>query len=263
MKTPTTQSLLATRRSRAPRARLRDRMVGLGVSCAAIALLTGCDTLESAYDWAFDEEPESIYVVPDGPDFADPAAGVTTEQVPIAAGPSSAIPPNTDLAQYQSVTGPAPGSLAGPVRPLPPEGQPLPIATTPAADGSVESLQQGLASGIGDRVFFDRRSAELTPRAHQILVRQAEWMIANAFVTVTLEGHANDHKGDAENLRLGKKRAEAVKDYFVALGVEADRVGAVTYGSYRPAVLGSGDAAKALNRRVEMVVDRPLPVIEE
>ena len=56
------------------------------------------------------------------------------------------------------------------------------------------------------------------------------------------------------NLALGERRANAVKQYLVSLGVAADRISTISYGKERPAVLGSNEAAWAQNRRAVTVV---------
>ena len=51
------------------------------------------------------------------------------------------------------------------------------------------------------------------------------------------------------NLALGERRATAVKNYLVALGVEPSRINTISYGKERPVDLQSSDAAWANNRR--------------
>jgi peptidoglycan-associated lipoprotein len=66
-----------------------------------------------------------------------------------------------------------------------------------------------------------------------------------------LEGHC-DERGTVEyNLSLGEKRAKAVKDYLVGLGISADRLSIISYGKERPADPGHNEEAWAKNRRVE------------
>jgi peptidoglycan-associated lipoprotein len=68
-------------------------------------------------------------------------------------------------------------------------------------------------------------------------------------VTVLIEGHT-DERGTVEyNLALGERRAIAVKDYLVSLGVPARRLQVTSYGESRPFAMGSNENAWAQNRR--------------
>ena len=71
----------------------------------------------------------------------------------------------------------------------------------------------------------------------------------NANVTVVVEGHADERGTREYNLALGERRANAVREHLISLGVSADRIATISYGKERPAVLGSNAAAWAQNRR--------------
>ncbi len=79
--------------------------------------------------------------------------------------------------------------------------------------------------------------------------KQADWLKRNANVTVTVEGHCDERGTREYNLALGERRATAVKNVLVALGIPANRVSTISYGKERPAVVGSTEAAWAQNRR--------------
>jgi peptidoglycan-associated lipoprotein len=68
-----------------------------------------------------------------------------------------------------------------------------------------------------------------------------------------IEGHC-DERGSAEyNLALGDRRARAVKDYLVSLGVDPARLSTISYGEERPFAMGHDEAAWAQNRRGHFV----------
>ncbi|MBP7340104.1 OmpA family protein, partial [Niveispirillum sp.] len=65
-----------------------------------------------------------------------------------------------------------------------------------------------------------------------------------------------DERGTREyNLALGERRANSVKNYLTALGVEAARVQTISYGKERPQVVGSNEAAWTQNRRGVTVIN--------
>jgi peptidoglycan-associated lipoprotein len=120
-----------------------------------------------------------------------------------------------------------------------------PAATTGVRAGS----QQDLAATAGDRVYFGYDKSDISAEARKILENQAAWMKKNGAVTVTIEGHADERGTREYNLALGERRATAVKNVLVALGIPASRVSTISYGKERPAVVGSTEGAWAQNRR--------------
>jgi peptidoglycan-associated lipoprotein len=125
-----------------------------------------------------------------------------------------------------------------------------------AVNGNVvPGTQQDLVVNVGDRVFFGYDQFDLTPEGQSTLNMQAEWMKRFPNVNVTIEGHCDERGTREYNLALGDKRASAVKNYMMALGVPADRINTISYGKERPAVMGSNPSAWAQNRRGVTVVN--------
>ena len=121
-------------------------------------------------------------------------------------------------------------------------GQPMP------------GTQQDLEVSVGDRVLFDYDSSVLNPVATQTLDRQAAWLKQYPDVIVTIEGHADERGTREYNLALGDRRANAVKNYLLALGVSGDRLLTISYGEERPANPAHDEAAWAENRRAVTIV---------
>lgn len=104
-------------------------------------------------------------------------------------------------------------------------------------------------------VYFDFDSYQVRDVDRQLLLDAARVMRTNSRMVVRLEGHC-DERGTIEyNLALGEKRANAVRDYLVASGVDVKQLKTVSYGKEKPAVRGSDEASWARNRRVEFVVE--------
>lgn len=122
-------------------------------------------------------------------------------------------------------------------------------------EGPAPGTQEDLVVDVGDRVFFDFDSSELSDEAKQTIERLAAWLRENPGTRLTVEGHADERGTREYNLALGSRRASAVKDYLVALGVAPERVQTVSYGEERPAVKGSNEEAWAKNRRAVFKVD--------
>lgn len=115
--------------------------------------------------------------------------------------------------------------------------------------------QQDLAATAGDRVFFAYDHSDISSEAQQILERQAQWLKRYPNVTVTIEGHTDERGTREYNLALGERRAEAVKNVLVALGIPAGRMTTISYGKERPAIPHSDETSYAQNRRGVTVVN--------
>jgi len=102
--------------------------------------------------------------------------------------------------------------------------------------------------GIED-VFFAFDRYDLDDRALAILTRNARVLQERPEVIILIEGHC-DERGTVEyNLALGERRAKAVRDHLVRLGVASHRLRVTSYGESRPFAVGSNEAAWAQNRR--------------
>jgi len=123
--------------------------------------------------------------------------------------------------------------------------------TTTVKPGS----QEDLVLNVGDRVFFGFDKYDLSDEAQATLQRQAAWLKANPTVTLVIEGNTDERGTREYNLALGERRATAVKNYLVTLGISADRLSTISYGKERPVALGHNEAAWAQNRRSVSVVN--------
>lgn len=104
-----------------------------------------------------------------------------------------------------------------------------------------------------DTVYFSFASHELCAESRAVLDWQASWLKRSQEARLEIEGHADDHGTDAYDRSLGWRRAETIKVYLVALGVDATRIDTVSIGRDRPAVMGRSEAAWAKNRRAVLV----------
>lgn len=108
---------------------------------------------------------------------------------------------------------------------------------------------------ITEQIFFDTDRATIKAESNKLLDNVAE--ILKRFTDVKkvrIEGHTDDIKDDAYNLKLSQKRAESVRDALIKRGVDKARLEAQGYGKTRPLLNEKTDAARAKNRRVEFVI---------
>jgi peptidoglycan-associated lipoprotein len=110
------------------------------------------------------------------------------------------------------------------------------------------------AGPSGQRViYFDFDSFAVKPEFQGLIEVQAKFVRADKARKMAIEGHTDEKGGREYNLALGQKRAEAVRQAFVLLGVSDAQIEAVSFGKEKPAVEGADETALAKNRRAEIV----------
>ncbi len=127
--------------------------------------------------------------------------------------------------------------------------------TNQGGDASINSgTQEDLIVNVGDRVFFEFDSAELTVDAQSTLDAQAAWLMQYSDTNITIEGHADERGTREYNLALGDKRAFTVYTYLAQAGVDTNRMEYMSWGKERPEVVGSDETAYSQNRRSVTIV---------
>jgi peptidoglycan-associated lipoprotein len=117
--------------------------------------------------------------------------------------------------------------------------------TSSIIPGSAEDLKVN----VGDTVHFDYDRYNVTDEDRGTLQKQAAWLAKYPQVRVTVEGHCDERGTREYNLALGARRANAVKEYLVSLGVSAGRLETISYGKERPMCTDSSESCYAQNRR--------------
>ena len=125
------------------------------------------------------------------------------------------------------------------------------VQDIPATNDPVPSDQVQPASLMD--AYFDFDSYSLSSEAKGTLEANARELKRVTTGNITIEGHCDERGTKAYNLALGEKRANAAKDFLVALGVSASRITTVSYGKERPFDDGHDDSAWAKNRRAHFV----------
>ena len=103
-------------------------------------------------------------------------------------------------------------------------------------------------------IHFDFDSAQLSSMAKLLIKEKAEWLGANSGVSAVIEGHCDEQGTTDYNIALGERRAIAVKNYLVNLGISGSRLTTVSFGEEKPLDSGSSDAAYRKNRRAQFVI---------
>jgi len=155
---------------------------------------------------------------------------------------------------------PAPAPAAPPTTPTPPP--PPPPAPAPAPDRAPTEEELFAKKSLADLnnekpladAFFDLDSAQVSDEAKGTLQKDADWMKKWGTTKIMIEGHC-DSRGTAEyNLALGDRRAKAVQEYLVGLGVAANRIQIVSKGKEQPFCADNNESCWQQNRRGHFLI---------
>ena len=121
-----------------------------------------------------------------------------------------------------------------------------------SADASaLPGSPQDFAQNVGDRVFFESDSSDLTPKAQATLDRQVAWLQRYDHGPFLVEGNADERGTREYNFALGARRAEATKEYMVARGIPSSRVRTISYGKEHPVAVCNDISCWSQNRRAQ------------
>ena len=124
-----------------------------------------------------------------------------------------------------------------------------------AAGAATPGSQQDFVVNVGDRVFFETDSSDLTPQSRATLDKQAQWLNTYAqYAQFTIEGHADERGTREYNIALGARRAQGVRDYLISRGVAANRMRTISYGKERPVAVCNDISCWSQNRRAVTVL---------
>jgi peptidoglycan-associated lipoprotein len=123
------------------------------------------------------------------------------------------------------------------------------------ANAATPGSQQDFVVNVGDRVFFETDSSELTPRSIATLEKQAQWLRAYPQYAFTIEGHADERGTREYNIALGARRAQTVRDYLTSRGVQGRRMRTISYGKERPVAVCNDISCWSQNRRAVTVLN--------
>ena len=124
-----------------------------------------------------------------------------------------------------------------------------------AGSAAVPGSAQDFVVNVGDRVFFETDSPELTPQARATLDKQAQWLSQHNRYTFTLEGHADERGTREYNIALGARRATTVRNFLAQNGINGSRIRTISYGKERPVAVCNDISCWSQNRRAQTVLN--------
>lgn len=121
-----------------------------------------------------------------------------------------------------------------------------PVYEPPAENAELRSAVQTISDGV---IYFAFNRYNLDSQSDAILSRDAQILKQFPSIHVRIEGNCDDRGTQEYNLALGERRARAAYDYLVSNGVNPGQLEMISYGKENPAVMGTGEAVWAKNRR--------------
>ena len=128
-------------------------------------------------------------------------------------------------------------------------------------DGKVDSADMSKGAQYAESkenlfsdLLFDYDKYEVRESYKQTLQSVSSWMSKNTTARLSVEGHCDERGTNEYNLALGDRRAKAVKDYLVSLGVASGRIDVISYGEEKPVCKEQTEGCWAKNRRAHFTV---------
>jgi outer membrane protein OmpA-like peptidoglycan-associated protein len=152
---------------------------------------------------------------------------------------------------------------------------PLGLTFLNSGEGLLTAVDQGFSLAqagsfqrilrVGNRelpsanVFFDTDVDEPQSRMWRFLSETSGLLSSDPTVRLRIEAHADRHGTHEDNDGLALRRAHRVRDILIELGVDSERIDTESFGERRPVRSGHSEADDARNRRVELIMLRPIP----
>ncbi|HYN09371.1 MAG TPA: OmpA family protein [Vicinamibacterales bacterium] len=138
---------------------------------------------------------------------------------------------------------------APPPQPTPPPPVPPPPAPTEEEIFARMTLGELNAKRPLEDVLFEYDKADLSDKTRASLQKNATWLAKWTSTKINIEGHADSRGTNEYNLALGERRAAAIRDYLVTLGVPATRINILSKGEEQPLCTEEIEGCWAQNRR--------------
>ena len=138
--------------------------------------------------------------------------------------------------------------------PRPAAPPPLPPVLPEEDEFTTRSLEEINRDSPLSPVFFSYDSSELDGEAQVVLEANADVLMRFPTWVVTIEGHCDERGTPEYNLGLGERRALAVREHLVRLGLPVSQLRTVSYGKEFPFAPGNDEASWAANRRAHFVI---------
>ncbi len=134
-----------------------------------------------------------------------------------------------------------------------PDAARVPASKTPTSSATIEGL---FAKSENLRpVYFPSGGWELNTGTMQMLKENVDWLKKNMPLHILVAGYSDGQGTPEQNLSMGQRRASALRDFYVSMGIPRSRMSTVTYGQEEPVCFEATEECQAQNRRVETLIE--------
>lgn len=128
---------------------------------------------------------------------------------------------------------------------------------TPESQGCPEMQKHTIDSiaFFANNIYFNTASSEIKTESYDDLFKVVDILQRFPNITVEIEGHTDSVGSVKKNLILSQNRANAVMDFLIQFGIDANRLKAIGYGEFKP-IVDNGPRTRAKNRRVVFKINR-------
>jgi outer membrane protein OmpA-like peptidoglycan-associated protein len=117
-------------------------------------------------------------------------------------------------------------------------------------------------TGVIKGINFRRNSADIKASSFPLLKGAVQVFKEYPALRVEISGHTSNEGRREFNMKLSRKRAEAVKDYLVSAGIDEKRIGTIGYGPDKPIADNNTHDGQEKNRRIEFRLLSPKETIQ-
>ncbi len=129
------------------------------------------------------------------------------------------------------------------------------VGTNPDFDDSMDARMAKILGIEKNTVYFDFDKDIIKPEYMSILQANASYLKKHPNARILIAGNADPRGSREYNIGLGQRRADVVRQGLITMGVNANQMRTVSYGSEKPAVSGNDDYAYSQDRRDDITYD--------
>jgi OOP family OmpA-OmpF porin len=107
-----------------------------------------------------------------------------------------------------------------------------------------------------EATFFDFDKSDIKPEEKEFLDENIDMLKKDPNLKIVIEGHTDYVGPEAYNQMLSERRARTVYDYLLTAGIASDRMKTIGYGETMPVISNLTPEGRAINRRVEINVEK-------
>jgi peptidoglycan-associated lipoprotein len=223
----------------------------LTASLGLVALLAGCPGAKNA-DLELSAAEKAIADAAAGRAKACAGETLTAAEGLLREAKAAADKGDADVARQKAAEA---EKLAVQAKTRSPEGcdkKDEPAPTPPPASSTNDVSAAAILAKLEQTIYFDYNDATIREDSKAVLTDIAKLLVADAGLSIEIEGHCDERGSTEYNLHLGERRAKSVEKYLMSLGVKGSQLSTISFGEERPIDFESNETAWAKNRRAEV-----------